>query len=282
MTSNPNIVHLDAPYAESGFGFYAGPSVAFSQMHRHNELELGVVQRGRVTALFGQRRMVLPPNHLLMFWAAMPHGPVESAPQTHVYSIFVPMRWFLDWRLPAEVMHPLLAGEVLVDEPRRVPCTDVRLMQHWVERMREGSESSRQLVLREIEARLWRLALDRKPEKPFRPSVAPAGDLPAFERMALLIAKHCREPLSVEDIAEAVDLDPAYAMRLFRKVTGTTLHQYLIQHRVSHAQRLLATTDLDMLAVAEQSGFAAPSRFFEQFRRVVGHTPAAYRASLRK
>ena len=42
MTSNPNIVHLDAPYAKSGFGFYAGPSVAFAQMHRHNELELGI------------------------------------------------------------------------------------------------------------------------------------------------------------------------------------------------------------------------------------------------
>jgi AraC-like DNA-binding protein len=95
--------------------------------------------------------------------------------------------------------------------------------------------------------------------------------------MACLIARQYSEPLTVEDIGKAVGLHPNYAMSLFKKAFGTTLIDYLTHHRISHAQRLLATTDEKIVDVAFSSGFNSISRFNETFRRACGCTPREYR-----
>jgi transcriptional regulator GlxA family with amidase domain len=65
---------------------------------------------------------------------------------------------------------------------------------------------------------------------------------------------------------------PFYGPRL-----NTTLIDYLTQHRVSHAQRLLATTDRKIVHVALESGFGSISRFNDAFRRGCGCSPREYR-----
>ncbi len=56
---------------------------------------------------------------------------------------------------------------------------------------------------------------------------------------------------------------------------------YIMQCRVSCAQRLLATTDMKLLDIAAESGFNSPARFYPCFRRLVGQSPARYRRSMR-
>jgi AraC-like DNA-binding protein len=104
------------------------------------------------------------------------------------------------------------------------------------------------------------------------------GELNKVEQMACLIAQRYTEPLTVEEIGRAVNLHPNYAMGLFKKAFGTTLIDYVTHHRVSHAQRLLATTEEKIVEVAFGSGFNSLSRFNEAFRRACGCTPRSYRA----
>ena len=139
------------------------------------------------------------------------------------------------------------------------------------------------MVLLEAEARLRRLAVDLARRKPPPPEAKPVphsrGTLGRFEQMATLVATHYREPLTIDDIAETVRMAPAYAMRVFRKFSGMTLHEFLMHHRVSHAQRLLATTEETIDNIAAQSGFGWPARFYACFRKLVGQSPLAYRRS---
>jgi transcriptional regulator GlxA family with amidase domain len=67
-------------------------------------------------------------------------------------------------------------------------------------------------------------------------------------------------------------------MALFKKALGLTLIDCVTQHRVSHAQRLLATTDEKIIEVGLKSGFASMSRFHEAFKRACGRSPRDYRA----
>jgi AraC-like DNA-binding protein len=60
-------------------------------------------------------------------------------------------------------------------------------------------------------------------------------------------------------------------------VFSTTLTQYLTQHRLSHAQRLLATSNAKILSIAMESGFGSVSRFNDVFRTSFGCSPRAYR-----
>ena len=97
------------------------------------------------------------------------------------------------------------------------------------------------------------------------------------EQMACFIAQNYTEKLTVQQIGEFVKLHPNYAMNLFQKTFGSTLINYLTQHRISHAQRLLATTTQTVTEIAFQSGFLSISRFNEAFRRACGCSPREYR-----
>lgn len=94
---------------------------------------------------------------------------------------------------------------------------------------------------------------------------------------AAFIALHYAEPLTVEAMARHVGIHPNYAMTMFKRTFGTTLIHYLTQHRISHAQRLLATTDQKILGIALNSGFGSISRFNAAFLEGSGCSPREYR-----
>lgn len=54
-----------------------------------------------------------------------------------------------------------------------------------------------------------------------------------------------------------------------------------MDQRVSHAQRLLTTTDMKVVDIALDSGFPSPARFYAAFKRNAGQSPAKYRRRFR-
>jgi AraC family transcriptional regulator, melibiose operon regulatory protein len=98
-----------------------------------------------------------------------------------------------------------------------------------------------------------------------------------MERMAEYIGERFREPLTVAEIAAAVDLNANYAMTAFREGCGLSLWEYVTRLRISHAQRLLLTTDWTVERIALDCGFGAVSRFYAAFKRLCGVTPRQYR-----
>ena len=158
-------------------------------------------------------------------------------------------------------------------------------MKNWCQLMEHGLEEGRSIVRLEIEARLRRLALDLAAKKteqqpPAKPLPHSLGRLGQFERITSLLAMHFREPLSIEDIAQAVGMNPTSAMRLFREFSEMTIHECLLQHRVTHAKRLLVTTDAKVVDIAAESGFGSKARFYAHFVKLVGQSPIAYRRSM--
>jgi AraC-like DNA-binding protein len=161
--------------------------------------------------------------------------------------------------------------------------SDEDLFAAWEEDLRSQNAGVTKAVLLEIEARLLRLALSAQNEQPpsvtSRKSLSVVGDsgLRKVEQMACFIAQNYTERLTVDLIASVVRLHPNYAMNLFRKSFGTTLIEYVTQHRVSHAQRLLVTSSRKVVDIAIASGFGSISRFNDAFQRVCRCSPREYR-----
>src|SRR5690606_14666621 len=136
----------------------------------------------------------------------------------------------------------------------------------------------------EVEARLRRLALASPPPPAagsHHPAEVTGSGLRQARQMALFIARHHTEPLTIGQIARAVNLHPNYAMKIFRDQLNTSILEHLTRHRVAHAQRLLLTTDLRVLDIALEAGFGSLSRFYVAFRRFCGQSPGQYRRALR-
>lgn len=255
-------------------------SVAF---HRHNEIELHMVERGTLTYLFSRRHLTLPAGTLHVFWGALPHKLVAVSPGAHTHWLTVPLPWFLQWGLPDSFQDALMAGEIVAEPDAGRFQRDLECFKQWHADLPRSRPEELRTVLLEVEARLRRLARARLAGKGRARgrSLGLSAGAERVEQLAQFIGEHYREPLAVAEIAAAAGLNPEYATTLFRKSTGMTLVDYVTEHRVSHAQRLLITTQRKVLDVALDSGFGSLSRFYDAFTKACGQTPRAFRASTR-
>ncbi|WP_283675490.1 AraC family transcriptional regulator [Butyricicoccus sp. Marseille-Q5471] len=88
---------------------------------------------------------------------------------------------------------------------------------------------------------------------------------------------HITQNISLDDLAQHVNLSKFYFTRYFRKHLGMTPHQYFVNMRIQYAKRLLATTHDSVESVAEQCGFDNVSNFIRVFKQRSGMTPTAFR-----
>lgn len=91
------------------------------------------------------------------------------------------------------------------------------------------------------------------------------------------IRTHCGDELTRTSLAEIVYLNPDYLARLFKKETGISLGNYIIQARIKVAKHLLETTPLSVNAIAAKIGYANYSYFIKLFKQEIGCTPIEFR-----
>jgi len=105
---------------------------------------------------------------------------------------------------------------------------------------------------------------------------APAVD-PVVGRVQTFVDAHLAADLTVDELAEAVDLSPSSLERRFRAEMDTTPWRYVLQRRIDAAKRLLETTDRSLVAIAFDTGFYDQPHFTRTFKRLEGQPPGAYR-----
>lgn len=115
---------------------------------------------------------------------------------------------------------------------------------------------------------------------------APVRDLqlnedPILARVFQVIEERFREPLSLRDVALAVNLTPSYLTTLLRRRTGRTVQGWIVERRMAESRRLLVETDLTVDEIAVHVGYRDPSYFIKLFRRDHHLTPLAWRHSSR-
>jgi AraC-like DNA-binding protein len=85
------------------------------------------------------------------------------------------------------------------------------------------------------------------------------------------------QPITLNDIAAVACLSPNHLLRAFKQAFGQTLHQFVIEERLRHAQRLLLTTDRPVTEICLAVGFESPGSFSWLFKRKFGRSPQAFR-----
>ncbi|BCL38440.1 AraC family transcriptional regulator [Nostoc sp. MS1] len=91
------------------------------------------------------------------------------------------------------------------------------------------------------------------------------------------IEEHLEQDLSLDVIANLVQLSPHYFASLFKQTVGQSPHQYVLHSRIERSKQLLKQSELTISQVAQLIGFQNQSHFTTAFGRIVGCTPKAYR-----
>lgn len=92
-----------------------------------------------------------------------------------------------------------------------------------------------------------------------------------------VIQQRFATPLSLREVAERVGMTPGYLTTVVRRRTGRTVLDWITEHRMAQARRLLTETDLPVREVGRRVGLSDPAYFTRVFRASNGVTPREWR-----
>ena len=92
-----------------------------------------------------------------------------------------------------------------------------------------------------------------------------------------LIERKYNEQLSVECLADAVNLSTTYLCSLFKAQTGMTLNDYITRIRMEAAMRMLSDTQKHTYEICYDVGYLSPAYFCRLFKTYTGKTPKDWR-----
>lgn len=83
--------------------------------------------------------------------------------------------------------------------------------------------------------------------------------------------------ITVNEIAEAVQLSPSHLSRLFKKEMDISISDYIRGKKIEHAKNLLRYSDYSYIEISNYLSFDSQSHFIKVFKEYEGITPRHYR-----
>lgn len=88
--------------------------------------------------------------------------------------------------------------------------------------------------------------------------------------------------IALAEAANMVSMTEQAFSRFFKKKTGKTFTQFVNEHRLVHASRLLAEEPMGITDICYDSGFNNFSHFNKLFKKFSGKSPSQYRNEIQK
>lgn len=101
----------------------------------------------------------------------------------------------------------------------------------------------------------------------------------AIQKTLDYMEEHYEEELTIEQLSSIAHLSRFYYQRLFYRLTGYTVSEYLRSVRLKMAAGLLKADNGKIMDIAMQCGFSSHSTLTRAFRQCYGMSPVEYRAS---
>jgi AraC-like DNA-binding protein len=241
--------------------------------HTHEEFSIGVLFDGLECIAYRGGHLISGPGSIVVLEPGEPHTGHAAEPGLgYAYRAFYP-----DAVLLAEGVdsRPYFREGVFHDPPLAAALHRAH---------RAATHDPTPDALRAESELPWLLAtLVRRHAAPG--SARPCRPVPGADRIARAVRERLAdqplEPPGLAEIGAELGLSRYQVLRAFRASVGMPPYAWLAQHRVARARALLEAGHRPAEA-AGAVGFADQAHLTRWFRRVLGVTPGAYRASVRR
>lgn len=98
-----------------------------------------------------------------------------------------------------------------------------------------------------------------------------------LEQVMNYVKSHYTQPISLEDAAQILSLNPEYFCRYFKKYMGMTFLEYVNSIRLYHIHQDLLNTNYSVSELMDRHGFTNYKLFSKMFRNTYGCPPGMFR-----
>ncbi|MDJ0589644.1 MAG: AraC family transcriptional regulator [Pleurocapsa sp. MO_226.B13] len=237
--------------------------------HTHEGYAIGVVEAGIEGFRYQGANHVAPPSSIVIVHPGEVHTGHAVTKSGWTYRMFYPETHLLQQAASelADGLQPLpyFPDPVIQD---RQQAARLRYLHLRLENSTSLLEKE-SLLIWTFAQLISKYAQAPPPIKPISPEAA------AIQRTQAYLQRNYAENISLERLANLVNLKPLRLLRVFRKALGLPPHAYLVQVRVTEAKKLLAR-GVSIAEVAAETGFSDQSHLHRHFKRIVGVTPKKY------
>ena len=258
------------------------------ELHRHEFIEIVYVSDGKSVHEVDGVPYELESGEVLLIGYNQTHS-FHSDGKFHYCNFFVKPQYLSDQLADAQTVYDIFSFFIIDkyfdDESKRPPV--IRLsgsgkieMEKLISKMEKESQEKKpgfELALDGYMKLVFSLII-----RTFRES-EPHGIVSAITPEILkYIDENYQENLTLTTLANKCFYNPAYLGRLFKTTFNMSLKEYICEKRISHAIKLLISTDNTAESIARQVGYEDKKRFYSIFKDKTGYTPIGYREEFKK
>jgi len=111
-----------------------------------------------------------------------------------------------------------------------------------------------------------------------RPSIVGGKQREMVHHIEFVLSRQWGECLSLRDLAGEIGISVYHLCRMFRRATGSTLHQYRQKLRVRWSLESVMESSRSLVDIALDAGFSSHSHYTSSFRQEFAQTPSSLRA----
>lgn len=242
-------------------------------MHWHEAMEILFCLNGEVTIHVDHETIILSRNLLIVFDSREVHS-IHSGSNLYMFLCIHVDKKLLSVYCPDLELYSIRCRPVPLDDPKSTQYIHLCQLAHDLTRTSIQDESTS--AMRSDGTALLMLAdLIRYFSVYSPPGAAAPQNQPndTIREIITYVNEHYMEKITLDDMAFQTGFSREYFCRFFKQHMGITFLRYLNEVRISHAGRLLNTTDLPVSEVMAQSGFTNQTIFNRLFKELYGMTP---------
>lgn len=103
------------------------------------------------------------------------------------------------------------------------------------------------------------------------------NDIKMLQKVFDYLDDNYQYDITAESVARMCNMSYSYFSRHFKALIGKTFTEYLNYVRITEAEKLLLTTDMNITEVALRTGFSDSSYFIKQFKQFKNISPKQYK-----
>lgn len=246
---------------------------AYSKMlkfHTHDKHELYFLEQGTTKYFIGNKIYILNPGDLIFIPSGQYH-------QTDINECEKRERLLLTFdNAFVGSGYIKYIQELILDKHIHIPTEYMNDLKYILKKIEEEDKNKldeyqnmQKMYLRQLLVLITRNRIKRQ-------SIEISKNDKLVQEAAEYISKNYGQELCLENLANKYFVSPGHFSKMFKRITGVGVSEYIRIARVNAAQDLIESSKLSISEIAYQCGFNDSNYFTQVFKKIKGITPKKY------